>query len=91
MGSPKSRVERRERVWRRQFNQSFMDEHGNVMIAKVIAVAAQIVVLYYTASLFPDMLSKPETLLICLGFLIAPDAVRKWLNLKYGASNGQSK
>ena len=91
MGSPKSRVERRERVWRRQFNQSFMDEHGNVMVAKVIAVAAQTVVLYYTANLFPDLLSKPETMLICLTFLIAPDAFRKWLNLKYGVTNGASK
>ncbi len=61
------------------------------MIAKVIAVAAQIVVLYYTASLFVDMLSKPETLLICLGFLIAPDIVRKTLNLKYGVTNGATK
>ncbi len=78
-------------MWRRQFNQSFMDEHGNVMVAKVIAVAAQIVVLYYTASLFPDMLSKPETMFICLGFLIAPDAFRKWLNLKYGVTNGTPK
>lgn len=85
------RLERRQHVWRRQFNASFQDEHGNVMVAKVIAVAAQVVVLYYTALLFTELLSKPETMLICLGFLIAPDLVRKTLNLKYGVTNGTTK
>lgn len=84
MGSPKVRPEKRHQVWRRQFNSSFQDEHGNVLVMKVIAVAGQGMVLLNTGLYFFEMLRLPETLLICLGFIIAPDIVKKALNMKYG-------
>lgn len=83
--------EKRTQVWRRNINQSFMDPHGNVMIAKVIAVVAQVVVLFYTSRDFVDMMAKPETLLIVLSFLIAPDLFRKIINMKYGGNGTPAK
>jgi hypothetical protein len=80
----KPKEERRNRVWRRQFNQSFMDEHGNVMVAKVIAVAAQIMLLYQTSKHFEAMLGKSDTLLVVLSLLILPDLARKWMNMRFG-------
>ena len=40
--------------------------------------------LYYTGRYFSDMLDQPETLLICLGFIIMPDVVKKLISMKYG-------
>jgi len=86
----KPQPEKRTQVIRRQFNESFCDENGHVMIAKVVAVAAQVVVLFYTARDFAEYINKPEALLIVLSFLIAPDIFRKALNMKYGG-NGTAK
>jgi hypothetical protein len=83
--------EKRTQVLRRQFNESFCDQNGHIMIAKVIAVAAQIMVLFYSSRYFVDMMGKPETLLICLSFLIAPDIFRKALNMKYGGNGTPTK
>ena len=80
--------ERRVATLRRQFNDSFCSPDGQVSLTKVIAIAGQIMLLYYTARYFPEMLAKPETLLVCLSFVIAPDVARKFLHMKYG--NGQS-
>ena len=86
-----AKPEKRTQVWRRQFNASFQDEHGNVMVAKVIAVAGQVMLLYYTALYFDRMLDKPETLLICLSLVILPDLARKIINAKYGGNGAPAK
>ena len=83
--------EKRTQVWRRNFNASFMDPHGNIMVAKVIAVAGQIMLLYYTARFFDRMIDKPESLLICLSLVILPDLARKIVNAKYPGANGATK
>ena len=44
--------------------------------------------LYYTGRFFEQMLSQPETLLICLSFIVMPDMVKKLISMKYG--NGHS-
>lgn len=77
-------VERRKSTLRRQFNESFCDERGHIAIAKAIAVAGQAMVLFYTGWHFKDMLAQPETLFVCLAFIIAPDVVKKFINMKYG-------
>lgn len=87
----KPQPEKRTQVWRRQANASFMDEHGNVMVMKVIAVAGQIVVLFNTGRYFFEMLKLPETLLICLAFIVAPDIIKKVLNMKYGGNGAAAK
>ena len=76
--------DKRKYVWRRQFNQSFLAPKGHIMVAKVIAVAGQIMLLYYTARYFDRMLDKSDTLLVCLALIILPDLARKIVNSKYG-------
>jgi len=44
--------------------------------------------LFYTGWYFEDMLTKADTMLICLGFIIMPDVVKKLITMKYG--NGRS-
>ena len=83
------KTEHRKAVWRRQFNQSFMDEHGNVMVGKVMAVATQTVVLFYMTRDFELLYAKPETMLIILSFLVAPQVIGRLAKLKYG--NGATK
>jgi len=69
-----------------------MDENGNVMVMKVIAVVTQVMVLTNTTAYFVEMMGKPEVLLICLSFLIAPDVFKKALNIRYGGqTNGTTK
>jgi len=84
-------VKKRTQIIRRAFNQSFMDENGNILVMKVIAVAGQIMVLANTGIYFFEMLKLPETLLVCLGFIIAPDIVKKALNMKYGGNGAPAK
>ncbi len=82
-------VERRKSPLRRQFNESFCDERGHIAIAKVIAVTGQIMLLFHTSWYFGDMLARPETLLVCLAFIIAPDVVKKLITMKYGGAYGR--
>ena len=84
------RPERRKATLRRQFNESFCDVKGNVAITKVIAVSGQIMLLFYTGRYFEAMLSKPDTLLICLSLIIVPDLAKKLLNMKYGNGHSQT-
>lgn len=76
-------------TWRRQANESFCDPGGTFSAAKTIAVVGQVMVLYYTGRYFSEMLAKPETLLVCLSFIIAPDVVKKFVSMRYG--NGTHK
>ena len=71
-------------TWRRQFNEAWCSPDGNFSPVKAISIFGQIMLLYYTGRYFSDMLNQPETLLICLGFIIMPDVVKKLISMKYG-------
>ena len=71
-------------TWRRQFNQSFQTPDGNFSITKTIAVAAQVMCLYWTGRLMEELIERPESLLILLAFMIFPDIVKKALIMKMG-------
>jgi len=83
--------ELRKSSLRRQFNESFCDATGQVAIAKVIAIAGQIMLLYYTARYFGDLIAKPESLVWCLLFIIAPDVLKKLITMKYGNGHTAEK
>lgn len=38
--------------------------------------------LYWTGTEFSSLIQRPESLLICLAFLIAPDIIKKALTMK---------
>lgn len=78
--------EKRHSPMRRQINEAFCDPDGAFSISKFLAVWAQIAVLAHTNIAFSDLISKPESLLIVLAFLIAPDIIKKALVLKLGGS-----
>ena len=71
-------------TWRRQANESFLGADGKFSIVKAIAIVGQIMLLYYTGRYFVEMIAKPDTLLVCLSFIIAPDVVKKFVTMKYG-------
>lgn len=73
-------------TWRRQFNESFCSPDGQFSITKTIAVAAQIAVLYHFGLAFGDLVERPESLLIVLTFLIAPDIMKQALKMKLGGA-----
>ena len=75
-------------TWRRQANEAFCDKDGNFSPGKSIAVAAQIAALYWFGVTFDRLIDKPESMLIVLTFLIAPDTIKKFLSMKYGNGNG---
>lgn len=82
-------MKKRTQVMRRKLNDAFYgfgDPDGNFSWSKFIAVWAQIMVLFHTGTSFPQLISHPETLAICLVFIIAPETFKKWLALKYGGS-----
>ena len=70
---------------RRQLNEAFCSPDGSFSPTKFLAVWAQISVLSHMNIWFEKLLDKPETLLIVLSFLIAPDLLRKIINMKFGA------
>lgn len=78
-------------TWRRQFNESFCDPYGHFSPTKTIAVATQVMVLYWTGRLMDRLIDKPESLLILLCFLIAPDIIKKALTMKLGGAAPQTK
>ena len=71
-------------TWRRQFNEAWCDPSGNFSPVKAIAIFGQIMLLYYTGRFFETMIESPDTLLICLSFIIMPDVVKKLISMKYG-------
>lgn len=71
---------------RRQFNESFCDPYGHLSITKTVAIAAQVTVLFWMGKLMDKLIDKPETLLIMLSFLVAPDLVKKFLAMKLGGA-----
>jgi hypothetical protein len=77
-------------TWRRQFNESWCDPNGHFAPVKAIAIASQIALLYYFGRWFEKLMDQPESLLIVLSFLIAPDVVKKLITMKYGNGNGKA-
>ena len=78
---------RRHSPLRRQVNEAFCGPDGEFSISKFLAVWAQITVLGHMNLTWDKLLDKPETLLIVLSFLIAPDIIKKALVLKLGGSS----
>ena len=78
--------EKRKSPFRRQINEAFCDPTGVFSIGKFLAVWAQIAVLAHMNWSWDAMLDKPETLLIVLSFLIAPDIIKKALVMKLGGN-----
>ena len=78
--------ERRHSPFRRQVNEAFCDPDGAFSVSKFLAVWSQIAVLAHMNRSWEPMLDKPETLLIVLSFLIAPDLVKKALVMKLGGA-----
>ena len=68
-------------TFRRQFNQSFYSPDGNFSITKTIAVASQVMVLYWTGRLMETLIDKPEALFLLLSVLIAPDILKKVITM----------
>lgn len=81
-----TRRNRRHSPFRRQINEAFCDPNGQFSITKFLAVWAQIAVLAHMNRLFDDLIARPESLLIVLAFLIAPDIIKKALVMKLGGS-----
>ena len=83
------RTDKRHSPFRRQINEAFCDPNGAFSVGKFLAVWSQIAVLAHMNHSWDVLLGKPESLMIVLTFLIAPDSLKKFLALKYG--NGTAK
>lgn len=81
-----AKKDQRTQTLRRQVNESFSDPNGRVSVTKIIAVLSQIAALFYFGRDFTALIDKPESLLIILTFLIAPDSIKKFLSMRYGAA-----
>ena len=68
-------------------NEAFCGPDGEFSVSKFLAVWAQIAVLAHMNRWFEELIAKPESLLIVLAFLIAPDIMKKALTLKLGGSS----
>ena len=80
------RPERRRSAFRRQVNEAFCDPSGNFSVTKFLAVWSQIAVLAHMNRVFDELVKRPESLLIVLCFLIAPDILKKALTMKLGGA-----
>ena len=81
------REEKRSHPIRRQWNEAFCDPGGAFSVSKFLAVWAQIAVLAHMNRVFDELVAKPESLLIVLSFLIAPDIIKKALVMKLGGAS----
>ena len=79
-------VDKRHSPIRRQFNESFLDPYGNFSLTKTLAIFGQIACLYQFGKHFETLIDKPESLLIVVAFIIAPELIKKLVTLKYGAA-----
>lgn len=80
------KVERRRSALRRQVNEAFTDPRGEFSVTKFLAVWAQIALLAHMNTSWEKLIDKPESLLIVLTFLVAPDGFKKFLAMKYNGS-----
>ena len=83
--------ERRKSTFRRQFNEAFSAPDGSFSITKLIAVFAQIAVLYHMGRNFDHLMDKPESLAIILAFLVAPDLLKKIITMIFGGSESKHR
>lgn len=79
-----AQVDKRVHPVRRQFNEAFCGPDGRFSVGKFLAVWSQIAVLAHMNVWFDKLMDKPESLLIVLSFLIAPDIIKKALVMKLG-------
>lgn len=79
-------AEQRHSPIRRQFNDAFCGPDGSFSIGKFIAIWAQIVVLGHMGTSWDKLIDKPESLLIVLTILVAPDIFKKFLAMRYGGA-----
>ena len=77
-------VEKRHSPVRRQLNEAFCGPDGTFSISKFMAIWAQIAILAHLNVWFDKLIERPESLLIVLSFLIAPDIIKKALVMKLG-------
>ena len=80
------RQDKRTHPMRRQFNEAFCNPNGQFSVGKFLATWAQIAILAHMNVWFDKLLDKPESLLIILSFLIAPDIIKKALVMKLGGA-----
>ena len=78
--------EKRHSAFRRQVNEAFCDPNGQFSIKKFLVIWTQIVVLGHMGTSWDRLIERPETLLIVLSFLIAPELISKFLSMKLGGA-----
>ena len=78
-------------TWRRQFNKSFEGKDGSFEITKAIAVVGQLVALWHLNANFVPLIERWDSLLVVLTVIIAPDTIKKFVNMKYGSSNDNAE
>lgn len=81
--------ERRKQPLRRQVNDAFTDQDGHFSPVKTVAVFAQITVLYHFGRSFDALIPHADTMAVLVLVLIAPDAIKKFISMKYGNGNGK--
>lgn len=79
------RVEKRDSPLRRQVNEAFLGPDGRVSLTKIIAIAAQVGVLYQAMQTWDRLILSWDVLTVVLVFLIAPDGFKKLVQMKYAA------
>ena len=70
-------------TWRRQFNESFCNPNGLFSPFKAISLTGQLSALVHFNINFLKVIENEWALLIILGMIIAPDTVRKVINMRY--------
>lgn len=71
---------------RRDLNDLIRDPQGKVSAGKVGGILGQWLAIKLTLEHSAALVDKPETLAILLLMLIAPEVVKKFLTMKYGAT-----
>lgn len=78
--------ERRRSPLRRQVNEAFCSPDGSLSPMKTIAIFAQISVLWHLNLHFLEIVTRWDSLVVVLTFLIAPNTVHKMAALKFGGT-----
>ena len=73
-------------TWRRQFNEAFQNPDKSFSPAKSIAIIGQGICLWHLNIHFAELIAKWDSLLVILSFIVAPDLVKKIVNMKYGTA-----
>lgn len=81
--------EKRNSPLRRQTNEAFLGADGRFSVTKVIAIAAQIVLLYRLGVHFEVLAKNWESFATLLTFLVAPDTFKKLIAMKYSGGSSE--